>query len=45
VVEFTYRVKCGEALLAEGRTVHVVIGTDGKPRTMPDRYLEQLKRK
>jgi acyl-CoA thioester hydrolase len=43
VVEFTYRVKCGSALLAEGRTVHVVIGKDGRPRTMPSKYLELLK--
>jgi acyl-CoA thioester hydrolase len=45
VVEFTYRIKCGEKLLAEGRTVHVVIGADGRPRSMPDRYLELLKSK
>ena len=43
VVEFSYRIKCGTKLLAEGRTVHVVIGTDGKPRAMPDRYLDLLK--
>jgi acyl-CoA thioester hydrolase len=43
VVEFTYRIKCGATLLAEGRTVHVVIGTDGRPRSLPDRYLELLK--
>ena len=45
VAEFTYRIKCGSTLLAEGRTVHVVIGTDGRPRTMPDRYLDLLKAK
>jgi acyl-CoA thioester hydrolase len=45
LVEFTYRIKCGEKLLAEGRTLHVVIGTDGRPRAMPDRYLELLKSK
>lgn len=43
VVEFTYRIKAGEKLLAEGRTVHVVIGTDGRPRAMPDRHLNLLK--
>jgi len=42
-VEFTYRVKSGAILLAEGRTTHVVIGIDGKPRSMPDRYVELLK--
>ena len=45
VVVFAYRIKCGPTLLAEGRTVHVVIGTDGKPRSMPDRYVEFLKAK
>jgi acyl-CoA thioester hydrolase len=43
VLEFTYRVKCGSALLAEGRTVHVVIGKDGRPRSMPSKYSELLK--
>ena len=45
VIEFTYRVMCGSTLLAEGRTLHVVIGTDGRPRSMPQRYLELLKSK
>lgn len=45
VVEFTYRIKCGERLLAEGSTVHVVIGTDGRPRAMPEEYLQLLKSK
>ena len=45
VVEFSYRIKSGERLLAEGCTVHVVIGTDGRPRAMPNRYLELLKSK
>jgi acyl-CoA thioester hydrolase len=43
VMEFTYRIHCGSTLLAEGRTVHVVIGTDGRPRSMPERYLELLR--
>jgi acyl-CoA thioester hydrolase len=43
VVEFTYRIKSGDTLLAQGRTLHVVIGTDGRPRSMPDRYLDLLK--
>jgi acyl-CoA thioester hydrolase len=43
VIEFTYRVMRGSTLLAEGRTLHVVIGTDGRPRSMPQRYLELLK--
>jgi acyl-CoA thioester hydrolase len=42
VVEFTYRIKRGDTVLAEGRTVHVVIGPDGRPRAMPQRYLNLL---
>jgi acyl-CoA thioester hydrolase len=42
VVEFTYRIRRGDTLLAEGRTVHVVIGPDGRPRAMPQRYLNLL---
>jgi len=45
VIEFTYRIKSGPTLLADGKTVHVVIGTEGKPRSMPERYLELLKSK
>ena len=45
VVEFSYRIKCGVTLLAEGRTVHVVIGADGRPRSMPGACLERLKSK
>ena len=45
VVEFSYRIKSGSTLLAQGRTLHVVIGTDGRPRSMPGRYLELLKSK
>jgi acyl-CoA thioester hydrolase len=45
IIEFTYRIKCGTTLLAQGRTVHVVIGGDGRPRSMPSQYLEQLKSK
>ena len=43
VMEFTYRIKRGDTLLAEGRTVHVLIGPDGRPRSMPQRYLNLLK--
>ena len=45
LVEFAYRIKCGSTLLAEGRTVHIVIRGDGRPRVMPDRYLELLRGK
>ena len=43
ITEFTYRIKSGAKMLAEGHTVHVVIGKDGRPRSMPERYLELLK--
>jgi acyl-CoA thioester hydrolase len=42
IVEFTYRIKRGDTLLAEGKTIHVVIGPDGRPRAMPERYLSLL---
>jgi acyl-CoA thioester hydrolase len=45
VVEFKYQIKSGGTVLAEGQTLHVVIGNDGRPRSMPDRYLELLKSK
>ena len=45
VLEFTYRIKTGSRLLSEGRTVHIVIGSDGRPRSLPERYLELLKSK
>jgi acyl-CoA thioester hydrolase len=35
-LRFAYTVKRGDALLAEGYTRHAVIGTDGKPRALPD---------
>jgi len=43
MLEFSYRIKNGATLLAEGRTLHVVISPDGKPKSMPQRYLELLK--
>jgi len=43
LIEFTYRIMSGEALLAEGRTLHVIMGPGGKPRSLPDRYLALLK--
>jgi acyl-CoA thioester hydrolase len=45
VVEFAYRIRTGATVLAEGRTIHVVIGTDGKARSLPNRYLDLLKSK
>ena len=43
LIEFSYRIMSGETLLAEGRTLHVIMGPGGKPRSLPDRYLELLK--
>src|SRR5215467_7007367 len=45
IVEFIYRIRSRGKLLAEGRTLHVVIGGDGRPRSMPNRYLDQLRAK
>ena len=42
VVEFTYTIQNQKDLLAEGKTLHVVVGRDGRPRSMPDRYFELL---
>jgi len=35
-LRFTYEVKRGDTLLAEGYTRHAVIGPNGKPRALPD---------
>jgi acyl-CoA thioester hydrolase len=43
IIEFAYKIKRNSSLLAEGRTVHVVIGVDGKPRSLPDNYFQLLK--
>ena len=32
-----------KAVLAEGKTVHIAIGADGKARSIPERYMELLK--
>jgi acyl-CoA thioester hydrolase len=45
VIQFLYRIKSGSTLLAKGHTVHVVVGTNGRPRSMPQSYLELLKSK
>ncbi|MBN2427386.1 MAG: acyl-CoA thioesterase [Deltaproteobacteria bacterium] len=44
VLEFTYRaVNQDGQLLAEGRTVHVVIGRDRRPTSLPREWLERFK--
>jgi acyl-CoA thioester hydrolase len=35
-LRFAYVVRRGDVTLAEGYTRHAVIGTDGKPRALPD---------
>jgi len=45
IIEFSYQIKSGDTVLAEGRTVHVVIGADGRPRSLPQPYRELLKSK
>jgi len=35
-LRFAYVVKRGDTVLAEGYTRHAVIGTDGKPRALPE---------
>jgi acyl-CoA thioester hydrolase len=45
LVEFSYRIASDGILLAQGRTIHIVIGAEGKPRSLPPRYLDLLKSK
>ena len=35
-VRFSYRVLRGETLIAQGYTRHAIIGTDGRPRALPE---------
>ena len=42
IIEFSYKIRTESALLAEGSTVHVVVGADKRPRALPDRYIELL---
>ncbi|MDB4962879.1 MAG: thioesterase [Myxococcales bacterium] len=35
-MRFTYRVVRGDTLLADGYTRHAVIGTDGRPKALPE---------
>jgi acyl-CoA thioester hydrolase len=44
VLSFTYTILNGETgmLLAEGKTVHVVVNKEGKPRSLPAAYYELL---
>lgn len=44
VLSFTYSIlnAATGTLLAEGRTVHVTVGPDGKPKSIPDGFYEKL---
>lgn len=43
LLEFAYRaVNQDGMLLAEGRTVHVVIGKDRRPTSLPEEWMERL---
>ncbi len=42
MIEFSYRIKAGEAHVADGKTVHVVVGADKRPRSIPDKYVDLL---
>ena len=43
VIEFSYLIRSGNAHVADGKTVHVVVGSDKKPRSIPDKYFELLR--
>jgi acyl-CoA thioester hydrolase len=45
VMEFSYSIYTPAGLAAEGRTLHVVIGADGRPKSIPERYVELLQKK
>ena len=41
-LRFVYRVLRGDVLLAEGHTRHAVIGTDGRPKALPQALRETI---
>ncbi len=42
LLEFTYRVCSGGRLLAEGRTLHMILGRDRQPTVLPAEILERM---
>ena len=42
MLEFAYEIKAGTRKIAEGTTIHVVTGPDGKPKSLPERYLQLM---
>jgi len=45
LITFAYVISNGQTatVLAEGRTVHIAIGNDGKSRSIPQKYMEMMK--
>jgi acyl-CoA thioester hydrolase len=43
-IAFAYEIRRNEVKLAEGRTVHLVTGPDGRSRVLPDHLLEWISR-
>ena len=45
LITFAYVISNGDTggVLAEGRTVHIAIGNDGKSRSIPPKYIELMK--
>jgi len=45
LITFTYTIlnEQTSTVLAEGRTVHIAVGHDGKSRSIPSRYIELMK--
>ena len=41
-LRFAYRIVRGDELLADGYTRHAVIGTDGRPKRLPDALREAI---
>ena len=41
---FAYTISADGRLLAEGKTSHVVVGENGRPKRLPDLYIDLLKR-
>ena len=41
-LRFVYRVRRGDVVLAEGETRHAVIGTDGRPKALPQALRETI---
>jgi acyl-CoA thioester hydrolase len=45
MIVFTYGISTGGTLLAEGKTTHVVVGENGRPKRLPERYAAMLRKK